>query len=214
MGKDLVILGAGGFAREASLLVEEINSAKGAAWNLLGFIDEDSSKWGTNLRGYEVLGGFEVLGELSPAAEVICVVGDPEAKKKMVQEALKQNRKFASLVHPGVDISSDVEIKEGVLINKGVILTTNIIIGEHVSINPACGIGHDVVIGAYSTLMWRVNISGNVVLEEGCTLGTGSTVLQGKRVGKGSRVGAGAVVTRDLPAGCTATGVPAEVRRD
>lgn len=36
--KNIVILGAGGFAREVAWLIEEINN-KNAEWNLLGFIE-------------------------------------------------------------------------------------------------------------------------------------------------------------------------------
>ena len=211
---DLVILGAGGFAREASLLVEEINKAGGknvASCNLLGFIDEDEAKWGLVLRGYPVLGGWKALEKLAESVQVICVVGDPADKKKMVERARSLGRKFASLVHPEVALAGDVQLGEGVLINRGCIFTTNISIGSHVSINPGCGIGHDTVIGDFVTLMWHVNVSGAAEIGEGCVLGSKATVLQGKSIGGWSLVGAGAVVTSDLPGGCTAVGVPARV---
>ena len=213
MIKDLVILGAGGFGREASLLVEEINKTgpDEAKWNLLGFIDEDESKWDLQLRGYPVLGGWEALEALPVGAAVICVVGEPEDKKKLVERAAAQERQFATLIHPEVELSGDVSIGTGVLINKGCLLTTNIKIGNHVSVNPGCGIGHDAVISAYSTLMWRVNVSGAVQVGEGCMIGSGATVLQEKSIGDWAVIGAGAVVTKDLPAQVTAAGVPALV---
>ena len=212
MGKDLVIIGAGGFGREASLLVEEINAAEGkgkAPWELLGFIDEDQAKWGLELRGYPVLGGWADLDKLPGDVAVICVVGDPVSKLKLVGMAEERGREFAALVHPAVELADDVQLGRGVLINKGCIFTTNIVVGDHVSINPGCGIGHDAIIGAYSTLMWRVNISGAVKVGEGCLLGTGATVLQEKTIGKGCTIGAGAVVTKDIAASCTAVGIPA-----
>jgi sugar O-acyltransferase (sialic acid O-acetyltransferase NeuD family) len=212
MIKELVIIGAGGFGREASLLVEDINQANGSdKWNLLGFIDEDQAFWGETFRGYPVLGGWEVLAELPRDTKVICVVGDPAAKRELAKKALAGGRDFANLIHPEVKLAGDVEVGRGVLINKGCLLTTKIYIGEHVSVNPGCGIGHDAVIGDLSTLMWRVNISGNVRIGEGCLLGTGATVLQGLSVGAGTVIGAGAVVTKDIPGNCTAVGVPAQV---
>lgn len=211
MGKNLVIIGAGGFGREASLLVEEINCRKGRnVWRLLGYIDENPAKWGLELRGYPVLGGWDELDKLPPDVAVICVVGDPASKSKLVRMAEARYREFASLVYPSVELAADVKVGRGVMINKGCLLTTNISIGDHVSINPGCGIGHDAEIGAYSTLMWRVNISGEVEVGERCLLGTGSTVLQGLRVGENSTVGAGAVVTKDVAAGTTVAGVPAK----
>jgi sugar O-acyltransferase (sialic acid O-acetyltransferase NeuD family) len=214
MAKELVILGAGGFGREASLLVEQINeAANNTQLKLLGFIDEDESKWGQLMRGYQVLGGFDYISRLPGEVLVICVVGDPVSKKRMLARVDEYGgREYVNLLDPAQDLKafkSEVRLGSGVLINKGCIFTTNIVIGDHVSINPGCGIGHDVKIGAYTTLMWRVNISGNVTIGEGCLIGTGATVLQGLTIGRGVTVGAGAVVTKDLPDGCTAVGVPA-----
>lgn len=207
---DLVIIGAGGFAREASLLVEQINNAGIQKWNLLGFIDDDQAKWGTKFRGYEVLGGWKALQTLTDEVSVICVVGEPVVKKRLADRARELKCNFATLIHPQVAVARDVVIGKGVLINQGCLLTTNIKIGDHVSINPGCGIGHDSTIDDYTTLMWQVNISGTVRIGEGCLIGTGATVLQQRSVGSWCTIGAGAVVTRDLPDNLTVVGVPAK----
>ena len=55
---------------------------------------------------------------------------------------------------------------------------------------------------------------GDIVLEDDVWLATGVTVLAGVRIGRGTVVAAGSVVTRDLPAGVLAGGVPARVIRE
>jgi len=215
MVEDLIILGAGGFGREASLLVEEINAVRQTGqYNLLGFIDDDKAKWGSKLRDYPVLGGTAYLHDVERDIRMIAAIGDPLLKKSIVDKVSAYGFEFCSLVHPDLSTAGEVEIGRGSLLNKGCLMTVNIKIGRHVSINPGCGIGHDSVIGDYSTLMWRVNISGNVKIGKGCLLGTGATVLQGLNIGDGVTIGAGAVVTKDLPAHCTAVGVPARIVKE
>lgn len=55
---------------------------------------------------------------------------------------------------------------------------------------------------------------GGIHIEDDVWLGYGVVVLDGVRIGKGSVVGAGSVVTRDIPAGVVAAGVPAKVIKE
>jgi acetyltransferase-like isoleucine patch superfamily enzyme len=53
--------------------------------------------------------------------------------------------------------------------------------------------------------------AGGIVVDDDAWLGTGVIVLDGVRIGKGAVIGAGSVVTRDVPNGAVAVGVPAKV---
>ena len=53
-------------------------------------------------------------------------------------------------------------------------------------------------------------IARPVVIEDDAWIGIGAIILKGVRIGQGARVGAGAVVTRDVPAGTTVLGNPAQ----
>lgn len=205
--KDLMIIGAGGFAREVAWLVEDINSLT-EMWNLIGYIDEDESKQGVELNGYPVIGTFDDL-KISTDIYAVCAVGSPRAKSLLVKKAKRKGFKFANLIHPHVWKSKHFVSGVGIIICAGNILTVNLTLGNHVILNLGCTVGHDSTIKDYCTIAPSVNISGGVIIEEGCELGTNSSIIQGKTIGKWSIVGAGAVVTKDIPEYCTAVGVPA-----
>ena len=52
---------------------------------------------------------------------------------------------------------------------------------------------------------------GPVIIEDNVWIGEKASILSGVRIGRGAIVGANAVVTRDVPAGTMALGVPARI---
>lgn len=206
--KDVVIIGAGGFAREVAWLIEEINK-KNEQWNILGFIDDNTENIGKSLNGYKIIGNTDYLNEMNKNIYAVIAIGNGKIRKKVVEKLKK--RKFGILIHPNVSISDSISIGEGSIICSGNILTVNINIGKHVIINLDCTIGHDAVIENFSTFLPGTNLSGETIVEECSTLGTGSTVIQGVKIGKNVMVGAGAVVIRDIIDDSTAVGNPARI---
>lgn len=209
--KDLVIIGAGGFAREVQWLVEEINQ-EALQWNLIGFIDDDKAKKGHIINELPILGGFEWFEDNPGNVNVVFAVGNPMGRKKLADKFLKHFKAdFPNLVHPTVRLSRYVEMGTGNILCASSLLTTNIKLGNFNILNLNCTIGHDVEIENFCTLSPAVNVSGNVTLCNGCELGTNSCVIQGITIGEWSVMGAGAVVIRDIDPRCTAVGVPAKV---
>ncbi len=208
--KELIIVGAGSFGREVAQLVEDINLVN-KEWILLGFIDETKEKQGTLINNIPVLGGFDWLEKNNKGSIYTAVaIGNPVDKYNLIKKVSLYDVDFCNLIHPEAKISRFVEMGTGCIICWNSFLSVNTRLGDHVSINPGCGIGHDTVIGHYSTLYWNVTLSGNVNLKDGCEVGANSVVIPKKTVGKWSIIGAGAAVVEDLPENCTAVGVPAK----
>lgn len=205
--KDIVIIGAGGFGREVAWLIEDINK-KNKEWNLIGFVDDNESIQGTEINGYEVVGNVEWLRKQE--LHVVNAIGDPIVKK-IVMERLKASKNiYPVLIHPSVIYSDKVSFGEGSIVCAGNIITANIEIGNHVIINLDCTIGHDAVLGHYTTVLPSVNVSGFVRTEECVSIGTGSAIIQGVTIGANTIIGAGSVVVKNLPSNCTAVGSPAK----
>jgi sugar O-acyltransferase (sialic acid O-acetyltransferase NeuD family) len=205
--KDIVIIGAGGFGREVAWLIEDINKVN-TEWNILGFVDDNKEIHGTEMNGYEILGDIEWLK--SQEFNVVCAIGDPITKKRTIEKLKDTNNTFPILIHPSVIYSDRVSFGEGSIICAANIITTDIKIGNHVIINLDCTIGHDAILGDYTTVLPSVNVSGFVVTDESVSIGTGSAIIQGVKIGENTVVGAGSVVVKDLPDNCTAVGAPAK----
>lgn len=207
---DIVIYGTGGHAREIAQLIEIINENKGE-WTLIGFLDDNEENVGKVINGYEVLGTSKWLLSVKKEIGIVIGIGSPKTKK-IIFDKLKGHKKisFPNVIHPNVSISKRVKLGNGNLICEGAILTCDIVLKSFVSISPNCTIGHDSLIENYCTILPNSSISGNVHLKEGVYFGTNATIIQGITVGENSIIGAGAVVIQDIPANCTAVGVPAK----
>lgn len=205
--KDIIIIGAGGFGREVAWLIEDINELN-KEWNIVGFVDDNDSIQGTEINGYKVVGNIDWIKEQE--LYVVNAIGDPIIKKKVMKRIFDSKNRYPVLMHPSVICSDMVTIGEGTIICAGNIITVNIEIGKHVIMNLDCTIGHDAVIGDYTTILPSVNISGFVKAEECVSVGTGSAIIQGVSIGENTVIGAGSVVVKDLPSNCTAVGSPAK----
>jgi len=203
----LIVIGAGGLGREVAWLIEEINDEK-PTFEFLGFLDDFASN---TPEGYPVLGTTdEWLKQPQAGVRVVCAIGDPLLRYNVARKFEAHHIPFATLVHPTVRRSRWVEFGPGTIVCVNSSFTTNVRIGAHALFNPDCTVGHDVDIADFASLMPGVHISGHVVLGVGTYFGVGSVVINKVRVGAWSIIGAGAVVTKDVPAGVVAVGVPAK----
>ena len=105
----------------------------------------------------------------------------------------------------GVEIHPAAQIGKHFFIDHAM----GVVIGETTEIGDNCTIYHGVTLGGTGKDTGKRHPTlGNNVL-----IGAGTKVLGPVYIGDNSRIGAGSVVLRNLPANCTAVGVPAEVVR-
>ena len=189
----VVILGAGGFAREVLDVYDACNEAGWGPFEVVGFLADDSPV-GTRVNDRPILGGVDWLSGRDDVM-AICAIGDPATRRRVVRAAAESGASFHTVVHPDARMTRWVELGSGTVVTAGCILTNQIRIGSHVHVNLDSTIGHDCVVKDFVTIAPGVHVSGNVTLEEGCNVGTGAVIIQQHRVGAGAVIGAGAVVT-------------------
>lgn len=211
--KQIAIYGGGGFAREVAWLVESCNEGADV-YRVVCFIDDNVAAQGSTLNGISIIGLAAARARL-PQASVVGGVGAPRVRQHLMEKAAAVGFGFETIIHPRVERSRWLEIGSGAVICAGNILTTNIILGQHVQINLDCTIGHDVIMGDYTTLAPGVHVSGCVHFGQRVYVGTGAVIINGTQehpltIDDDVVIGAGAVVTKPVLAGVTVAGVPAK----
>lgn len=109
--------------------------------------------------------------------------------------------------------------KGGKLILNGGFINENVQItaGDVVEIGSDFTCGRDVVIRSYdghTICQESYNVSAPLKIGNHVWIGQGATILKGVTIGDGAIIAAGAIVTKDIPSGCIAAGVPAKVVKE
>lgn len=214
--KKIVIVGAGGMAREVRWLIEDINRQE-KTYEFLGYIVSDLKNIGKYDSKELILGDFswlELNNNKINQINVIIGIGNPIHRLKIAQKlsSLKINIIYPNLIHPSVKFDkSSVKFGKGIIICANTILTVNIKIKDFVLINLLCAIGHETIVCEGSSINMLSQISGGVIIGKGVLIGSGSTILQYLKIGDFSTVGSGAVLTKSIPDKVTAFGIPAKI---
>ena len=200
--RNLFIVGAGGFGREAVWTVERINAAQQQpVWNVIGFADDDPAKAFGNFEGYPLLGSVEKASKDHPGASVFIAVGDNAVRRKIYRQL--RGHDFPALIDPSSQVSPTTEFKHGTFIACEAVVSVGTEIGKFVIINARAGVGHDSTVGDFANIAPGVSLSGHTTIGEDVMMGTNSCTAPGMTVGDGATVACGTPVLKNVAPGTT-----------
>jgi sugar O-acyltransferase (sialic acid O-acetyltransferase NeuD family) len=208
----IVVLGAGGMAREVAALIRARNQNRDE-FDFRGFVVTDLSRLGPHDSSAEVRGDYEWLSSHGSEIDALAVgIGSPSVRLRLAEEVRKivPHEEWPALIHPSAELDFEsAKLSEGALVGAGVVGTVNLTLEPFALCNFGCTLGHEAAIGRGSVVNPGANVNGGVKIGAGVLIGSGAQILQYLTIGEGATVGAGAVVTKDVAPGVTVLGIPA-----
>ena len=204
----LLIVGAGGLAREAA----EAARASGDH-HVVGFLDENPTLWGAPIGGALVLGGLDRVAHY-PRARLLLGTGRGRSRAALHHRLAAMGvtpDRYTSVIHPRAVVPPSCLVGAGSVLLAGAVLTTDVTVGNHVAVMPNAVLTHDVFVEDYVSVCASVSLGGAVRVRTGTYLGQGCTVREGLTIGAWSMVGMGAAVVREIGDCQLWAGVPARL---
>lgn len=196
------MLGAGGHGKSI------INVLRPADYLVCAVLDDDPARWGRDLLGAPIVGPTAGIAEEAIAA--VIAISDNRTRRRLADR--HGSVEWLGVSHPGAWVYPTAEVGRGTVILPCSVIGADVRIGAHAIISAQCTVGHDSLVGDYAQLAPGVHLAGGVTIGAGAFLGLGVVVNPGVTIGENTVVGAGGVVIADLPADCTALGIPARPR--
>lgn len=200
----MILIGAGGHAGE----VLDILAACGLP-PPRGVL-EDRPEAAARL-GLRHLGGFADLERVCAGQAVVIAVGDTRLRFALAARLAACGARRPVLRHPAAVVSPRARIGEGAQILALAYLGAQAEVAADAIVNVGAVVGHDAHLGPAAHLAARAVLSAGATAGARTLIGNGAVVLPRIAIGADVLVGAGAVVTRPLPDGARARGVPARV---
>ncbi|MGX2961372.1 acetyltransferase [Peribacillus sp. JNUCC 23] len=143
----------------------------------------------------------------------VIAIGNNQVRKSIADQLGLADHCFATLIHSQAVVSSSATIGRGTVVMASAVINADAKIGNHTIINTNAVVEHENTIHDFVHISPSVTLTGTVTVEEGAHIGAGAVVIPNVQIGEWSVIGAGATVIHDIPANCTAVGVPARTVR-
>jgi sugar O-acyltransferase (sialic acid O-acetyltransferase NeuD family) len=206
MVKKLIIVGAGDAGKELASIIFNDDNQK---YNVIGFIDDDPLKIGSEINGLKVISSIDHFQNIKDTY-LICSITNMKFKKEIIHKLETRNFRFTNFVHSKAIVNSDISNVLGLIIYPFSVVSNNVNLGDHIFINMHTTIGHNSEIGSYSVLSSHCDITGHVKIGESNFIGSHSTFVPKVKTGDNVRVGIGSVVINNIPDDTNVFGNPAK----
>lgn len=195
---------------EAVRLALEVNEASGR-WARIVLLDDDPALHGRDVLGVPVLGPFDALAGHRRGDEAVNLVARSTKGRDGARARIEGHGiALASLVHPSINLRG-ATLGRAVTLYEGCVISALSRVGDHAVVFARGVLGHGASLGEGAVLGPGAVVNARVCVGARAYIGTNAAVLPDLAIGADATVSACSAVVGDVPPGCTALGVPAEI---
>ncbi len=205
--KDLIIVGAGGFARELLQWVKDINKVNNRL-RIKGFIDDNADALNGIECDYSIIGSIETW---QPSANEVyaLAIAAPKTKEIVANKLKSRGAVFTEIIHPTAVINEFAKYGEGLVMYPFSSLGPNSVTGDFVTVLIS-GVPHDAVVEDYVTISSYCGLTRGVHIGKRAFIASNASVLPERTIGEDAYIGIGSVVIRNVGKGKKVFGNPAK----
>ncbi len=207
--KEIIIYGAGSYARMMRLYIDRVAGQKVVA------VCVDQAFMG-DIKCFDDLPlvPFEEVEAIYPAENYFMFVAvgysSMRAREVMYNKAKKKGYNFISYIDSSVLVDSTSVLGENNVVLSGSIIEPFSSLGDNNILWSSVIISHDVKVGSHCFFASQTLLGGNCIVDDGCFFGFNSTCVQNAVIGKESLIGAKSLVLSKTERYSKNIGVPAK----
>ncbi|EOG1983404.1 NeuD/PglB/VioB family sugar acetyltransferase [Proteus mirabilis] len=209
----MVILGAGGFAKEIATVLLWNNYKKE---NIVFFDNINESIDNSIYNNYLVIRSekdlYSYFKSYDPKFHI--GVGGTRNRSRLLKIGEKNAGILTSIISSTSLISpfdTNITLDKGISILSGVTITASVQIGIGCLVNKNAILSHDVEIKDFVEISPGAKLLGHSKVGSFTSIGTNAVILPNIHIGNNCIIGAGSIVTKNIPDDSIAVGIPAKV---
>jgi sugar O-acyltransferase (sialic acid O-acetyltransferase NeuD family) len=201
----IIIVGAGGFARE--VVRWAVDSWPSHIAKVAGFLADQPWQPKHLARQLPILADPR---DFEPKADdgLLLAIGIPHVRRAVAEMLEHRGGRFLTLIHPTAIVAESAVIGHGSVVCPFTIVSDSCTVGRFTLMNSYSSLGHDASTGAFTVLSPYATLGGAASVADDVFLGMHAAIAPRKHVGCRSQVSANSVAMNDVPADSLVYGVP------